>query len=124
MLRAAVRTYQLDHDERIPTDGVEGLVAAGLIDPASPRLDPWGNPYVILATANDVTVSTVGPDHVLGTPDDFSTALENCPRWPVLDPTVRLLRAVVGAVVTLGVASCALMVIRRRKVKPPRCSIN
>lgn len=124
MLRAAVRTYQLDHDERIPTDGVEGLVAAGLIDPASPRIDPWGNPYVILATANDVTVTTVGPDHDLGTADDFSTASSTCPSWPSPDSTLRLRLAAIGTVAALGVAFWGWSLARRRSAKRPRTSVN
>lgn len=46
--------------EGCPT--VESLIAAKQLDAAGDTKDPWGEPYKISCSADDVTVSSTGPD--------------------------------------------------------------
>jgi prepilin-type N-terminal cleavage/methylation domain-containing protein len=49
----------------------ESLVEHDILDEASPRKDPWGNPWRIECDGLKVTVSTNGPDRQPGTADDI-----------------------------------------------------
>lgn len=49
---------------------VSRLIEDKEIDPSSTTEDPWGSPFEISCTEDDVTVSSPGPDGKQGTPDD------------------------------------------------------
>jgi general secretion pathway protein G len=50
---------------------VSKLIEDKQIDPSSTTQDPWGQPYTITCTEDDVTVSSPGPDGKPGTKDDI-----------------------------------------------------
>lgn len=49
---------------------VSKLIEDKEIDPSSTTQDPWGQPFTITCTEDDVTVSSPGPDGKPGTKDD------------------------------------------------------
>ena len=51
---------------------VSVLIEEKEIDPSSTTEDPWGQPFTISCTEDDVTVSSPGPDGKQGTKDDVS----------------------------------------------------
>ncbi|MBI4702132.1 MAG: prepilin-type N-terminal cleavage/methylation domain-containing protein [Deltaproteobacteria bacterium] len=55
--------------DQCPT--VSTLIADKEIDPSGKTEDPWGSPYKIACTADDVIVTSPGPDKKEGTPDDI-----------------------------------------------------
>jgi general secretion pathway protein G len=50
---------------------VSRLIEEKEIDPSSTTEDPWGSPFVISCTEDDVTVSSPGPDGKQGSKDDI-----------------------------------------------------
>ncbi len=50
---------------------VQSLIADKELDSAGDTKDPWGGPYTIKCDADDVSVSSAGPDKKEGTPDDI-----------------------------------------------------
>ena len=48
------------------------LIEEKEIDPSSTTEDPWGQPFVISCTPDDVTVASPGPDGKDGTKDDIA----------------------------------------------------
>jgi general secretion pathway protein G len=49
---------------------VSKLIEDKEIDPSSTTQDPWGSPFVLTCTEDDVTVASAGPDGKAGTKDD------------------------------------------------------
>jgi len=49
---------------------VSKLIEDKEIDPSSTTADPWGTPFVVTCTDDDVTVASAGPDAKTGTKDD------------------------------------------------------
>lgn len=43
-----------------------------MVDRSESGLDPWGHPYTIVCSDDEVTVSSDGADGVHGTPDDIT----------------------------------------------------
>lgn len=60
--------YRVDHPEHCPT--LDDLIAAGILDAATVRLDPWGQDFRITCTHDVVEVTSAGPDRTFDTPDD------------------------------------------------------
>jgi hypothetical protein len=71
-LRYAVLVRALAAPRRCPT--VNDLVRDRVIDRASSVTDPWGRPWRIVCQADDVIVSSAGPDGIEGTRDDVVAA--------------------------------------------------
>lgn len=72
---AAISWRATSGDDSCPT--VSQLVADKMIDSASKTEDPWGSPYKIICTEDDITVTSSGPDKKDGTKDDI--AVPNLP---------------------------------------------
>jgi general secretion pathway protein G len=51
---------------------VSKLIEDKEIDPSSTTSDPWGQPFTMSCTDDDVTVTSSGPDGKSGTKDDIS----------------------------------------------------
>lgn len=51
---------------------VSRLIEDKEIDPSSTTEDPWGSPFTVTCTSDDVTVSSPGPDGKDGSKDDIS----------------------------------------------------
>jgi hypothetical protein len=58
----------------VPCPAIDDLVREGVIDRASSVTDPWGHPWRIVCQADDVIVSSAGPDGIEGTRDDIVAA--------------------------------------------------
>jgi general secretion pathway protein G len=58
---------------------VSKLVEDKEIDPSSSTQDPWGQPFTIVCTDDDATVSSPGPDGKAGTKDDISVGPQTQP---------------------------------------------
>ena len=69
-IRAAVKTWWIDHD-RTECPGVDELIAAGTLDRDTTRRDPWGESWRVECADNDVAVVSLGRDRRLGTADDI-----------------------------------------------------
>lgn len=67
---AAISWRATSGDDQCPT--VSQLVQDKMIDSASKTEDPWGAPYKIFCTEDDIYVSSPGPDKKEGTKDDIS----------------------------------------------------
>jgi hypothetical protein len=67
-LQQAAEAYRLDHAGECP--GPEKLKTAHLLSPNSLLHDPWGTPYAISCTDDDLFVSSAGADRRWGTVDD------------------------------------------------------
>ena len=69
-LRRVAGTWRLNHtEEECPK--YERLLADKLVDGEGNANDPWGTPYLIACSADDVIVVSLGPDRKLGTSDDI-----------------------------------------------------
>ena len=58
---------------------VSRLIEDKEIDPASTTQDPWGQPFAVACTDDDVLVSSPGPDGKPGTKDDISVGPQTQP---------------------------------------------
>ncbi len=69
-IRQAIQSWQATNNETTcPT--VSQLVADKDIDSATNTKDPWGSPYTLSCTDDEVIVSSAGPDKKKGTKDDI-----------------------------------------------------
>lgn len=69
-VRAATQNWQAtENKETCPT--IDELVASKHLDSASGSQDPWGNPFRLTCTADEVFVLSAGPDRKEGTNDDI-----------------------------------------------------
>ncbi|HEY3234350.1 MAG TPA: type II secretion system protein [Polyangiaceae bacterium] len=69
-IRQAVQSWQATNSESTcPT--VSQLVQDKQLDPAANSADPWGQPYALRCTEDEVIVSSSGPDKKKGTKDDI-----------------------------------------------------
>ena len=122
-LRSAVKLYEIDHDGHLPAD-LRVLKSSGVLDQAASLLDPWGSPYVLLANGDDFEVVTIGPDHVRGTRDDFSSSSPSpCPSWPSARSN-RWLALLVFTAAIAGISSLLALLSRRRPKRLPRTTLN
>jgi len=70
-LRRAVQDWQrVNNEVSCPT--MSQLIEGKHIDSASNTDDPWGMPWLLLCTDDDVFVQSTGPDKKQGTADDIS----------------------------------------------------
>jgi len=81
-LRGLVVGWRLNRpEETCPT--FARLLADGVADRDVSATDPWGSPYLITCSRDDVTVLSAGPDRRQGTSDDIvappETTLANVP---------------------------------------------
>jgi len=71
VLRRAVQDWQrVNMESTCPT--MSQLMEGKHLDSASNPDDPWGIPYVLACTEDDVFIQSSGPDKKQGTPDDIS----------------------------------------------------
>ena len=71
MIRTAIMDWQrVNNEVSCPT--VSQLVQEKHIDSAAETDDPWGKPYVLSCTDDDVYVKSLGPDKKRGTKDDIA----------------------------------------------------
>ncbi len=70
VIRQAVQSWQAANNE-IACPTVSQLVQEKQIDPGANTSDPWGTPYALTCTEDDVTVISAGPDKKKGTADDI-----------------------------------------------------
>ncbi|HVZ33265.1 MAG TPA: type II secretion system protein [Polyangiaceae bacterium] len=71
VLRNAVQDWQrLNNESSCPT--MTQLVEGKQIDSASKTDDPWGMPWILTCTEDEVFVQSSGPDKKVGTADDIS----------------------------------------------------
>jgi general secretion pathway protein G len=71
---ASLRTLASAWRSRHPNDEcptTARLVADRMLDRGSKAHDPWGTPYVISCSEDEVTVLSAGPDRRQGTADDI-----------------------------------------------------
>jgi general secretion pathway protein G len=69
-IRGAVTRWRARGGDQCPT--VQQLRSDKEIDTASNINDPWGSPFKIICTEDEVVVTSPGPDKKEGTPDDLS----------------------------------------------------
>jgi hypothetical protein len=69
-IRGAVKTWWIDHDPG-ECPGVDLLVSAGTLDRDSPRVDAWGESWLVECSDGEVTVLSSGRDRRHGTVDDI-----------------------------------------------------
>ena len=70
-VRQAVMQWHLTNgDDNCPS--VSQLAQDKFLDSATDHNDPWGQPYEIKCTGDDVVVLSAGPDKKKGTGDDIS----------------------------------------------------
>ena len=74
VVRTVVKSHRIDSPVDCPS--FETLCEDGLLDEASPRRDPWGNPWLISCDGAKVSVRTNGPDGQPGTEDDIRVPQE------------------------------------------------
>ncbi len=67
--QVATQYVALKSDGECPT--VQGLIADKELDSTGDTEDPWGNPYTIICDADDITVTSPGPDKKDNTEDDI-----------------------------------------------------
>ncbi len=70
VIRQAVQSWQAANNE-IACPTVSQLVQEKTLDPGANTNDPWGSPYVLNCTEDDVIVTSSGPDKKKGTKDDI-----------------------------------------------------
>lgn len=69
-IRGAVQNWQAATNETgCPT--VSQLVQEKYLDPGASTVDPWGQPYQLTCTDDEVVVTSTGPDKKKGTQDDI-----------------------------------------------------
>ena len=71
VLRRAVQDWQRVNME-ISCPTMSQLIQGKHLDSASNTEDPWGQPWALQCTEDDVFVQSNGPDKKQGTPDDIS----------------------------------------------------
>lgn len=70
VIRSAIQDWQrVNNESSCPT--MSQLVQEKHIDSAANTDDPWGEPYVLTCTEDDVIVTSMGPDKKKGTADDI-----------------------------------------------------
>jgi general secretion pathway protein G len=70
VIRTAVQSWQASNNETsCPT--ISQLVQDKQIDPGTSSNDPWGQPYTLNCSDDEVTVTSAGPDKKKGTKDDI-----------------------------------------------------
>jgi general secretion pathway protein G len=70
-IRQAVMQWHLTNgDDNCPTTAQ--LAQDKFLDSATDHDDPWGQPYEIKCTGDDVVVASAGPDKKKGTGDDLA----------------------------------------------------
>jgi len=71
VLRRAVQDWQrVNMESTCPT--ISQLIEGKHLDSASNTDDPWGQPWALVCTDDDIFVQSNGPDKKQGTPDDIS----------------------------------------------------
>ncbi len=70
VIRQAVQSWQATNNE-VACPTVSQLVQEKQLDPGANTNDPWGTPYVLNCSEDDVTVISAGPDKKKGTKDDL-----------------------------------------------------
>jgi general secretion pathway protein G len=71
VLRRAVQDWQrVNMESGCPT--ISQLIEGKHLDSASNTDDPWGMPWAMVCTDDDIFVQSMGPDKKQGTPDDIS----------------------------------------------------
>jgi general secretion pathway protein G len=71
VLRRAVQDWQrVNNEVTCPT--ISQLIDGKHLDSASNTDDPWGMPWTLTCTDDDIFVQSMGPDKKQGTPDDIS----------------------------------------------------
>ncbi|HMJ11428.1 MAG TPA: type II secretion system protein GspG, partial [Polyangiaceae bacterium] len=70
VIRTAVQNWQATSNENTcPT--ISQLIQEKQLDPGQNNNDPWGQPYVLQCTEEEVIVISAGPDKKAGTKDDI-----------------------------------------------------
>src|SRR5262249_10247781 len=69
-LREAALSYGKTHNGQCPTR-LEQLVSGRIVPEL--RKDPWGQSYLLKCDNGEVQIISMGPDRLLGTPDDIRT---------------------------------------------------
>jgi len=71
VVRTAIQQWQAANNEvNCPT--ISQLVQEKHLDPGQSTNDPWGQPYTLVCTDDEVTVISAGPDKKKGSADDIS----------------------------------------------------
>jgi general secretion pathway protein G len=71
VIRQAAQQWQAANNETVcPT--MSQLVQEKHLDPGQNTNDPWGKPFTLTCSDEDVTVSSTGPDKKKGTKDDVN----------------------------------------------------
>lgn len=71
VVRTAVQQWQLANNEYGTCPSVSQLVQDKQLDSGQSTDDPWGSPFTIACTDDDVVVASNGPDKKQGTSDDI-----------------------------------------------------
>ena len=70
VIRTAVQNWQAGNNE-VSCPTVSQLVQERHLDPAANTNDPWGSPYQLTCSEDDVFVTSAGPDKKKGSKDDI-----------------------------------------------------
>lgn len=71
VLRRSIQDWQrVNNEYGCPT--ISQLIEGRHLDSASNTDDPWGNPWTLACTEDDIFVQSMGPDKKQGTDDDIS----------------------------------------------------
>lgn len=70
VIRQAVQSWQASNNE-VACPTMSQLVQEKHLDPGANTNDPWGSPYALNCTEDDVAVISSGPDKKKGTKDDI-----------------------------------------------------
>ncbi len=71
VIRNAVSQWQMAENEYGTCPTVSQLVQDKQLDAGQETDDPWGQPYTIACTEDEVIVSSTGPDKKAGSKDDI-----------------------------------------------------
>ncbi len=80
-IRQAATAWQL-HRRRPTCPSLDDLLQDRFLDRSTSQVDPWNRPYLITCTGPDVTVTSAGPDGVMGTGDDVGFLHDDPTRSP------------------------------------------
>jgi general secretion pathway protein G len=70
VIRTAIQNWQAATNEtNCPT--ISQLIQEKHLDPGQNNNDPWGQPYILQCTDDEVIVTSTGPDKKGGTKDDI-----------------------------------------------------
>ncbi|HMA96880.1 MAG TPA: hypothetical protein VKP30_29550 [Polyangiaceae bacterium] len=69
-IRAAVQNWQSSQNS-VACPTIEQLISEKHLDTGTTKVDPWGNPFELTCTDDEIFVTSAGPDRKRRTSDDI-----------------------------------------------------